>query len=55
MDFIRHPVKNAIPIAVMDGVLYIKGKHKMFKKITGEYKNDNIMSALVLRNFLYSL
>lgn len=46
---------KAIKIAILDGVLYIKGKNKMYKDITGKLKNDNIMSALVLREFLYQL
>lgn len=46
---------KAEKIAVLDGVLYIKGKNKMFKAITGNFKNENIMSALVLREFLYSI
>lgn len=46
---------KAEKIAVLDGVLFIKGKNKMYKAITEEYNNYNIMSALVLRNFLYQL
>ncbi len=46
---------KAVKIAILDGVLYIKGKNKMYKDITGKLKNDNIMSALVLREFLYQL
>ncbi len=46
---------NAIKIAILDGVLYIKGNNKMFKAITETYKNSNIMSALVLREFLYQI
>ena len=46
---------KAIKIAILDGVLYIKGKNKMYKSITEFYKNYNIMSALVLREFLYQL
>lgn len=46
---------KAIKIAILDGVLYIKGKNKMYKSITETYKNYNIMSALVLREFLYQL
>lgn len=46
---------NAIKIAILDGVLYIKGNNKMYKAITDTYKNYNIMSALVLREFLYQL
>ncbi len=46
---------KAIKIAILDGVLYIKGKNKMHKAITEKYKDYNIMSALVLREFLYQL
>jgi hypothetical protein len=40
---------------IPDGVLYIKGNNKMYKSITETYKSYNIMSALVLRNYLYQL
>jgi len=46
---------KAIKVAILDGVLYIKGKNKMYKDITETYKDCNIMSALVLREFLYSI
>lgn len=46
---------EAVKIAVLDGVLYIKGNNKMYKDITGKLKNENIMSALVLREFLYQI
>src|SRR3989344_9631579 len=46
---------KAIKIAILDGVLYIKGKNKMYKDINGKLKKENIMSALVLREFLYQL
>jgi len=50
-------VKNvkATKIAILDGVLYIKGKNKMYKQLTTKYKDLNIMSSLVLRDFLYQL
>ena len=46
---------KAEKIAILDGVLYIKGNNKMYKSITKTYKNFNIMSALVLRNYLYQI
>lgn len=46
---------KAVKIAILDGVLFIKGKNKMYKDITGKLKDENIMSALVLREFLYQL
>lgn len=46
---------RAIKIAILDGVLYIKGHNKMYTSIITTYKKENIMSALVLREFLYQL
>jgi hypothetical protein len=46
---------NVIPVAILDGVLYIKGKNKMYKETTTKLKNKNIMSSLVLREFLYQV
>jgi Tsp45I type II restriction enzyme len=46
---------KAITIAVLDGVLYIHGKNKMHKDIMTKYKDFNIMSSLVLREFLYQI
>jgi len=46
---------RATKIAILDGVLYIKGNNKMYKAITEIYKKYNIMSALVLREYLYQL
>ncbi len=46
---------KAVKVAILDGVLYIKGKNKMYKEIAGKLKKENIMSALVLREFLYQI
>lgn len=46
---------KAITIAILDGVLYIKGNNKMYREITTTLKNYNIMSSLVLRDFLYQV
>lgn len=46
---------KAVTVAILDGVLYIDGKNKMYKDITGRLKDENIMSALVLRDFLYQI
>ena len=45
---------DAIKIAILDGVCYIPGNHKLYRGISacGE---ANIMSALVLREFLYQV
>ncbi|MBR1923301.1 MAG: restriction endonuclease [Paludibacteraceae bacterium] len=46
---------KAVKIAILDGVLYIPSNNKMYKAITQTYKNEYIMSALVLRDFLYQI
>ncbi len=46
---------KAIKIAILDGVLYIKGNNKMYMSITTSFKDYNIMSSLVLREFLYQI
>jgi len=46
---------NAVKVAILDGVLYIKGRNKMYRMITEELQEYNIMSALLLRDFLYQL
>lgn len=46
---------KAIKIAILDGVPYIKGRNKMHKDIITKYSNCNIMTSLVLREFLYQL
>lgn len=45
--------RNVKKIAILDGILYIKSRKKMFKTIT---ENDYpIFSALLLRDYLHSL
>lgn len=42
---------EVIPIAVMDGVLFKKGKSKMYRYLQ-EYTDEVIISALLLKEFL---
>ncbi len=46
---------RAITIAILDGVLYIRGNNKMYRELTTTLKDYNIMSSLVLRDFLYQV
>jgi len=46
---------QAIKVAILDGVLYIEGDNKMYRDITTTLKDENIMSSLVLREFLYQI
>ena len=52
---IRTKTTKAIPIAILDGILHIKSRSKMYREITGKHRKRNIMSALVLREFLYQI
>lgn len=52
---IETPNIKAIKVAILDGVLYIESNNKMRKLLDTTYKNYNIMSALVLREFLYQI
>lgn len=45
---------NAVKVAILDGVLYIPGRHKMYSHLEA-HPEQNIVSALVLREFLYAL
>jgi hypothetical protein len=46
---------KAVKVAILDGVLYIKGNNKMYRDMTTNLKKENIMSSLVLREFLYQI
>jgi len=52
---LKTPGVKAIQIAILDGVIYIPGKNKMHNTLKELSKDYNIMSALVLRDFLYSI
>jgi hypothetical protein len=46
---------DAIHLAILDGVPYVPGNSYMHKTITGSaYSSRNILSSLVLREFLYA-
>jgi len=46
---------KATKITILDGVLYIESNNKMHKYLAKHKERFNIMSALVLREFLYQL
>lgn len=45
---------EVIPIAILDGILYIKGNHKLYRYLEN-HEDQIIISSLLLREFLYSL
>lgn len=46
---------DAVKIAILDGVLYIDGRSGMYESLKGQLAEENILSSLVLREFLYQL
>ncbi|MCU0238275.1 MAG: hypothetical protein MUC29_02455 [Pyrinomonadaceae bacterium] len=42
-------------VAILDGVVYLENSGKMYRQILNNYSHYHIMSALVLRDFLYQL
>jgi len=52
---LRDKSAKAIKIAIADGVLFIKGRNKMYKFITENKEQYTILSSLVLKEFLHQL
>lgn len=48
-------VNDAICIGIIDGIPWIKDKSRYYEEITNSYSEYNIMSSLVLREFLNSI
>lgn len=46
---------GAISIGIVDGIPWLKNKSKYYTDIITKHRNLNIMSSLVLREFLYQL
>ena len=46
---------KAVKVAILDGVLYIHGRNGMYQSLTNKLAEENIVSSLVLREFLYQL
>lgn len=54
-NLLRNTSVKAIKVAILDGVLYIPKKTKMHKFLKECPETYNIMSCLVLRDFLYQI
>jgi len=54
-NLLRQSSVNAVKIAILDGVLYIRGNNKMHRFLQNHHEGFNILSSLVLREFLYQL
>jgi len=55
VNLLKHTTIDAIKIAILDGVLYIKGNNKMNEFLRTHPEKYNILSSLVLREFLYQV
>jgi Tsp45I type II restriction enzyme len=42
-------------VAIYDGVLYIKGRSNFYTFLTTHKEEYNVLSSLLLRDFLYSI
>ncbi|WP_405076531.1 hypothetical protein ACI3EJ_04025 [Ligilactobacillus acidipiscis] len=47
--------RNVIKIAVLDGVIYIPNKGKMYQSLKDAKDNEVIISAILLRDYLFSI
>jgi len=52
---LKNKTVHAVKVAILDGVLYIPGNNVMHRFLKHDRHNYNIMSALVLREFLYQI
>jgi hypothetical protein len=52
---LRETSVNAEKIAILDGILYKRGRSKMHRFLQTHPEEFNILSALVLREFLYQI
>jgi len=50
---LKDTTANATKIAILDGVLYISSKNKMYNYLNTHKEEYNIMSSLLLREFLF--
>jgi hypothetical protein len=55
MTTLRTKGVTAQIVAILDGVVYIKGRNKMYLGLKNSNDTEKIMSALVLKEFINSL
>jgi len=55
ITLLRETNVNAVKMAILDGVLYIRGRSKMNRFLRTHPEEFNILSALVLREFLHQI
>jgi hypothetical protein len=55
LSLLKNSTVNAMKVAIYDGVLYIKGRSNFHTFLTTDPHEYNILSSLLLRDFLYSI
>jgi hypothetical protein len=55
LGLLKNSTITAIKIAIYDGVLYIRGRNSFYTFLTNDPSEYNILSSLLLRDFLHSL
>lgn len=55
ITLLRETTVNAVRIAILDGVIYIRSRSKMHRFLQTHPEEFNILSTLVLREFLYQI
>jgi len=55
LTLLKNNTADAIKIAIYDGVLYIKNKSNFHNFLTTHQEEYNILSSLMLRNFVYAI
>lgn len=55
LTLLKNNSVNAVKVAIYDGVLYLRGRSNFHRFLTSHEEEYNIMSSLLLRDFLHSL
>jgi Tsp45I type II restriction enzyme len=55
LNLLKNNTVQAVKVAIYDGVLYIKSRSNFYNFLTTHKEEYNILSSLLLRDFLYSI
>jgi hypothetical protein len=55
LTLLKNSTVKAIKVAIYDGVLYIKGRSNFYTFLSTHQEEYNILSSLLLRDFLYAI
>ena len=55
LTLLKNSAVKALKVAIYDGILYIKGRSHFYTFLTTHQEEYNILSSLLLRDFLYAI